>query len=99
MLCAVVAGAVALTVADRFRPELQAWVAADPRNRIRIVVGVVAVFTAGPVIAMAAYLWRFGHRLRVERPDDRRGLWMQAYAAAMIAAGVLLAFVLFRLMP
>lgn len=94
-----VIGSVVLVLTERFRPELQAWVAQDPRARIRIVIIVLTVLTAGPVMAIGKYLWAFGRRARSERPDDARGGWIQAYAAVVGAAGLLLAWFLLRLLP
>jgi hypothetical protein len=59
---ASVAGLLLIVLARQFRPELEAWVTADPAPRIRVIFGAMTLLTAGPVLGMAAYLWQLGQR-------------------------------------
>jgi hypothetical protein len=54
-------GAGLILLFETYRTDVAAWIAADDR-RIRLVIAALVLLTAGPALAMAAYLWRLGHR-------------------------------------
>ena len=59
---ATVAGALLIGAAMRFRPALESWLQQDPRGRLPMVVAVMMLLSAGPVLALSAYLWSLGRR-------------------------------------
>lgn len=61
--CGAVVGVVAITVAKRLRPELEAWIEQDLVARLRLVVGVATLLAAGPTLGLAVYVWRMGRRI------------------------------------
>lgn len=72
----MLAGAVLIALARRFRPEFEAWVRQDSSTRIRLVLVALTIFTSGPLVGLAVYLWRLGGRIvRAERyPPPGLGL-------------------------
>jgi hypothetical protein len=49
-----------------YRPELEAWILADPAQmgrRLRIALAGLALQTSGPLAACAVYLWALGRRV------------------------------------
>lgn len=62
----VVAGAVVggagITLFERYRSALLAWVAIDPQPRVRLLLGAVAATAVVPLLACAAYVWGIGVR-------------------------------------
>lgn len=68
------AGAGLITVAGSARPVLEAWVAASPESRLRVVMWLVMLSTVAPVILMAVYLWRLGSRITRARRFPPPGL-------------------------
>jgi hypothetical protein len=63
LVVGAIAGVTLLVVAGAVRPDLEAWLKEDLRGRSRIVLGAIAVLMAGPLLALAAYLWRLGGRV------------------------------------
>ena len=59
----VAIAAAILMVASRFRAPLEAWLVADLRERTLVVFAALTIISAGPVLAMAGYLWRLGQRI------------------------------------
>jgi hypothetical protein len=56
-------GAVLITMADQFQPEVRAWVEQDPHVRVRVVIMALVLLTTGPALAMSAYFWHLGRRI------------------------------------
>jgi hypothetical protein len=109
-------GLVLLSVADRSRPQFEAWIRQDFQTRLRITIAAMTLLTTGPLLAFAGYFWRLGRQVVVAGrfpPGDlrmvrdvtvvtgeaavRRGRYLQACGAFLGLAGLLLAFVLWRL--
>ena len=61
--CATLLGVVLIIATEKRHPELQAWIEQDVRIRIPMTLAAVSLLTVGPVIGVAAYLWRFGRRM------------------------------------
>ena len=68
------AGAGLLTTAGSVRPVLEAWVAANPEFRLRVVMWLVMLSTVAPVILTTVYLWRLGSRIARARRFPPPGL-------------------------
>jgi hypothetical protein len=56
------AGAGLIIAAGAARPVLEAWVAANPRSRLSVVLWLMVLLTSAPAILMAVHLWRLGSR-------------------------------------
>ena len=63
LIAGAIVGAALLAIAGAVRPDLEAWLKEDLRGRSRIVLGAIAVLMAGPLLALAAYLWHLGGRV------------------------------------
>jgi hypothetical protein len=55
--------AAILLVASRFRASFEAWLVEDLRARTIVVFAVLTIISAAPVLGLAGYLWRLGHRI------------------------------------
>jgi hypothetical protein len=86
---AAVAGTALIALAQAYRGEFEAWVREDVRSRVRIITGVLTVFTSGPSLAMAIYCWL---------QAKQRGAVLRVVAVFSGAAGVVLAILLWRLL-
>lgn len=62
LVAGAVVGGAGITLFERYRDALLAWVAADPQPRARLVLGAVAAAAVGPLLACATYAWRVGVR-------------------------------------
>ncbi len=63
ILCGgAVVGATLIGLARLFRPDIEAWVTADPESRIRVLFGVLTICTSGPVLGLSIYLWRLAQK-------------------------------------
>jgi hypothetical protein len=90
---AIVGGAVIgvalLCVALRFRPEFEAWLRQNPRERIWIVV-IVFIALVLPVLVFAGHLWCLAGRVR-------RARLLRALAVVLAVAGLLLIALFWRI--
>jgi hypothetical protein len=60
---ATLLGVVLINATEELHPEVQAWIRQDVRVRVPMALAVVTLITVGPVVGVAAYLWRFGQRM------------------------------------
>lgn len=58
-----VAGVVVLGIAERLRPEFEAWLEQASSARLTIVSAGVTILVAGPLLGLAAYLLHLGQRI------------------------------------
>jgi hypothetical protein len=91
VVASAVLGAALIVVARRHRPELEAWVRADPGPRARLVMAALALALAGPLLAVSLWLWRRGGQ------DAARGRWLRVVAVLLGLATLVLAWMLWRL--
>jgi hypothetical protein len=62
--CGAVVGVVLIGLAGALRPEFERWLAEDPRPRLEWVMAALSLMASGPLLGLAWYLWRLGHRIR-----------------------------------
>lgn len=68
VVAGAVVGAALIALATAYRPAFEDWLKEDLRARARLVMGALAVATAGPVLGLSGYMWIFGRRIiRAER--------------------------------
>lgn len=60
---AALAGAVLILIAGAMRSRLEEWVVQDLNSRLWLVLIVAILFTTGPALGAAGYLWRLGARV------------------------------------
>jgi hypothetical protein len=92
VVCGAIIGVVSIALSQRLRPDLEAWLSQDLRTRVPIAMMTLAILTAGPAGALAAYLWREG-----TRSIGQRARVLRAVAAILALAAVGLVFMLWRL--
>jgi hypothetical protein len=69
-----VVGFLLLLAGGGLRPVLEHWIGENPAPRLRVVLTGMILLTVGPVLGMAAYLWRLGARTIRERRFPAPGL-------------------------
>jgi small-conductance mechanosensitive channel len=79
--CSAIAGALLILATQRYRPGFEDWLRQDLRSRTMLVFAVLSIALTAPIAALAAYLWRLSRRV---------------FASALVIAGVLLLFLLWR---
>jgi hypothetical protein len=58
-----VIGGSLIALFQQFRPDLEGWVRQDLHARTTLVLTGMAIATSGPLLALAACLWRFGQQI------------------------------------
>ena len=88
VVAGAIAGALLIGIAQRWRPEFEAWVAADPYRRVRLMLAALGLATSGPLLIVAGVLWRSG---------GGRSRGSRAAALALTVAAIVLSLILWRL--
>lgn len=65
---AAAAGFLLIGSAGSLQPDLEAWIAEEPRGRLRLLMLAAILATSAPLLGFAAYFWGLGQRiLRAQR--------------------------------